>query len=196
MCGVADRIGAHRAGNGRCRTGMWRVPIKPLPTGHVVLESSPGRCVGSAGRFTSFASFGLEKAHTNIYAPISSSSINHRRNVILRKYCGNAGLFRQKHRGSPGGSTNQPGVETRYIHLAMRRHKSIAKERGKHTSTREMTKTGIWSERDTREASANRGREHSETFVDGSVQFIERWKALKPIPPLADRQLYYVKARD
>src|ERR1700676_500504 len=32
---------------------------------------------------------------------------------------------------------------------------------GKHTSIREMTTTGVWSQRDTREASANRGREES-----------------------------------
>jgi creatinine amidohydrolase len=61
---------------------------------------------------------------------------------------------------------------------------------GKHTSTREMSKTGVWSERDTREASADRGRLESEAYVDASVQFIERWKALKPLEPLADRRDY------
>jgi creatinine amidohydrolase len=64
------------------------------------------------------------------------------------------------------------------------------KETGKHTSTREMTKTGVWSERDTREASAERGRQDSEAFVDASVQFIERWKTLKPLRPLAERRAY------
>ncbi len=64
------------------------------------------------------------------------------------------------------------------------------KETGKHTSTREMTKTGVWSERDTREASADLGRQDSEAFVDASVQFIERWKALKPLKPLAERKAY------
>ena len=64
------------------------------------------------------------------------------------------------------------------------------KETGKHTSTREMTKTDVWSERDTREASADLGRENSEAFVDASVQFIERWKALKPLKPLAERSGY------
>jgi creatinine amidohydrolase len=49
---------------------------------------------------------------------------------------------------------------------------------GKDTSTREMTQTGVWSERDTREASAEIGREESEAFVASSVQFIERWRAL------------------
>jgi creatinine amidohydrolase len=64
------------------------------------------------------------------------------------------------------------------------------KDTGKHTSTREMTKTGVWSERDTREATADRGREDSEAFVDASVQFIEHWRVLKPLQPLAERRDY------
>jgi len=64
------------------------------------------------------------------------------------------------------------------------------KDTEKHTSTREMTKTGVWSQRDTREASADRGRQDSEAFVDASVQFIERWKLLKPLKPLAERRNY------
>ncbi len=64
------------------------------------------------------------------------------------------------------------------------------KETGKHTSTREMTKTGVWSERDTRDASADRGRQESEAFVDASVQFIERWRVLKALEPLAERRNY------
>src|SRR5215470_3327246 len=64
------------------------------------------------------------------------------------------------------------------------------KETGKHTSTREMTKTGVWSQQDTREASADRGRQDSEAFVDASVQFIGRWKVLKPLTPLAERRNY------
>jgi creatinine amidohydrolase len=64
------------------------------------------------------------------------------------------------------------------------------RDTGKHTSTREMTRTGVWSDRDTREASADRGREDSEAFVDASVQFIERWRALKPLKPLAERRHY------
>jgi creatinine amidohydrolase len=64
------------------------------------------------------------------------------------------------------------------------------KDTGKLTSTREMTKTGVWSQRDTREASADRGRQDSEAFVDASVQFIERWRVLKPVKPLAERRAY------
>jgi hypothetical protein len=43
---------------------------------------------------------------------------------------------------------------------------------------------------DTREASADRGRQESEAFVDASVQFIERWRVLKPLKPLAERRDY------
>ena len=64
------------------------------------------------------------------------------------------------------------------------------KDTGKQTSTREMTRAGVWSERDTREASAEKGRQDSEIFVDASVQFIERWRVLRPLEPLAERRNY------
>jgi creatinine amidohydrolase len=54
------------------------------------------------------------------------------------------------------------------------------KDTGKHTSTAEMTVTGVWSERDPHEATAEQGRRATEAFVDGAVKFIERWKALRP----------------
>jgi creatinine amidohydrolase len=54
------------------------------------------------------------------------------------------------------------------------------RETGKHTSTREMTATGSWTQRDTREASAEQGRIETEAFVNAAVQFIERWKTLRP----------------
>lgn len=62
------------------------------------------------------------------------------------------------------------------------------KDTGKHTSTREMSTTGVWSERDTKEASAEQGRAEAEAFVAAAVQFIERWKTLRPLQPLAERQ--------
>ena len=62
------------------------------------------------------------------------------------------------------------------------------KETGKHTSTREMSTTGVWSERDTWEASADQGRAETESFVSAAVQFIERWRVLRPLQPLAERQ--------
>ena len=57
------------------------------------------------------------------------------------------------------------------------------KETGKHTSAAEMSATGVWSERDPREASAEQGRRATEAFVDGAVKFIEKWKALRPNAP-------------
>lgn len=62
------------------------------------------------------------------------------------------------------------------------------KETGKHTSTREMTATGVWSLRDTREATLQAGREATEAFVNAAIAFIEKWKTLRPLAPLADRQ--------
>jgi creatinine amidohydrolase len=59
---------------------------------------------------------------------------------------------------------------------------------GKHTSTGEMTATGVWSERDTRESSAEQGRVQAESFVAAAVRFIERWKVLTPMRPLSERQ--------
>jgi creatinine amidohydrolase len=55
-----------------------------------------------------------------------------------------------------------------------------AKETGKHTSTREMTSTGIWSEVDPSLASAERGKAYVDAFVHASVQFIDTWKRLEP----------------
>jgi creatinine amidohydrolase len=60
----------------------------------------------------------------------------------------------------------------------------------KHTSTREMTATGVWSERDTHEATAEAGRQANDRMVASAVQFIERWKSLRPLEPLSKRQQY------
>jgi hypothetical protein len=51
-----------------------------------------------------------------------------------------------------------------------------------------MTATGVWSERDTRESTAAQGRAQVEGFVTAAVQFIERWKVLRPMQPLSERQ--------
>jgi len=64
------------------------------------------------------------------------------------------------------------------------------KDTGKHTSTREMTRTGVWSDRDTRDASAEQGRRVNEAFVEAAVQFIEQWRNLKPLEPLSKRRAY------
>jgi creatinine amidohydrolase len=55
------------------------------------------------------------------------------------------------------------------------------KETGKHTSTSEMSATGVWSQRDPHEATAEQGRRATEAFVEGAVRFIERWKTLRPL---------------
>jgi creatinine amidohydrolase len=55
-----------------------------------------------------------------------------------------------------------------------------AEETGKHTSTREMTATGVWSVRDPKRASAEQGRLNTDAFVTAAVKFIERWKELRP----------------
>jgi creatinine amidohydrolase len=55
------------------------------------------------------------------------------------------------------------------------------KETGKHTSTIEMSATGVWSQRDPHEATAEQGRRTTEAFVEGAVRFIERWKTLRPL---------------
>jgi creatinine amidohydrolase len=60
-----------------------------------------------------------------------------------------------------------------------------AKETGKHTSTREMSSTGVWSNRDPKEATAEEGRRVTEAFVTGAVQVIERWNALRPRTPVS-----------
>jgi creatinine amidohydrolase len=55
------------------------------------------------------------------------------------------------------------------------------KATGKGTSTAEMSTTGVWSERDPREATAAQGRQATQNFVDAAVQFIDRWKQLRPL---------------
>src|SRR6185312_9734482 len=56
-----------------------------------------------------------------------------------------------------------------------------AKSTGKHTSTREMTDTGSWSELDPKLATAAQGRAEAEGFVSAAVEFIEAWKKLRPM---------------
>ena len=56
-----------------------------------------------------------------------------------------------------------------------------AKETGKQTSTAEMSQTGVWSERNPREATAEQGRRATEAFVEAAVRFIDRWKELRPM---------------
>jgi creatinine amidohydrolase len=56
-----------------------------------------------------------------------------------------------------------------------------AKETGKRTSAREISTTGVWSERDPKEATLERGKAEAEAFVDAAVRFIARWNELRPL---------------
>lgn len=55
-----------------------------------------------------------------------------------------------------------------------------AKDTGKGTSTREMSDTGTWGVRDPKEATAAQGRADTDRFVEAAVQFIGRWRQLRP----------------
>ena len=44
-----------------------------------------------------------------------------------------------------------------------------------------MTPTGVWSVADIHLANAALGKAETDVFVDASVQFIERWKKLRPL---------------
>jgi creatinine amidohydrolase len=83
----------------------------------------------------------------------------------------------------PGVIARDPAATSVFLAEALK-----PKTTGKHTSTREMTATGVWSERDTRESTAAQGRAQVEGFVTAAVQFIERWKVLRPMQPLSERQ--------
>ena len=56
-----------------------------------------------------------------------------------------------------------------------------AEATGEPTSTREMTDTGAWPERNPSAASAATGKAQVDAIVSASVQFIERWKQLRPM---------------
>jgi creatinine amidohydrolase/Fe(II)-dependent formamide hydrolase-like protein len=56
-----------------------------------------------------------------------------------------------------------------------------AKETGKKTSAAEMSTTGVWGIGDLKTASAEKGKNETENFVNAAVQFIERWKVLRPL---------------
>ena len=57
-----------------------------------------------------------------------------------------------------------------------------AEETGKKTSASEMSSTGVWGIGDLKQSSAETGRREAEGFVDAAVQFIEKWKTLRPQP--------------
>ena len=46
---------------------------------------------------------------------------------------------------------------------------------GKKTSSAEMSKTGVWGERDPKEATVKRGRDNTDRMVEAAVKFIDQW---------------------
>lgn len=58
-----------------------------------------------------------------------------------------------------------------------------AKETGKHTSSAEMSSTGVWGVRDPKESTAARGAASSQSTVNAAVKFIDRWNELRPYKP-------------
>jgi creatinine amidohydrolase len=68
------------------------------------------------------------------------------------------------------------------------------KETDKNTSTAEMSPTGVRSERNPREATAERGRRDVEVFVDVAVRFIDRWTFGRCSAPELGRQPTTVSA--
>ena len=55
------------------------------------------------------------------------------------------------------------------------------KNTGKGTSAIEMSSTGVWGTRNPTESTSERGRRNTQSFVDASVTFIERWNVLRPV---------------
>lgn len=55
-----------------------------------------------------------------------------------------------------------------------------AKETGKKTSSIEMSPTGVWGERDPKEATLQQGRKSTLDLVHAAVQFIDKWNELRP----------------
>lgn len=55
-----------------------------------------------------------------------------------------------------------------------------AEETGKHTSTREMSTTGVWGVRDLKESSAAQGKASVDNMVQAAVKFIDKWNQLRP----------------
>lgn len=56
-----------------------------------------------------------------------------------------------------------------------------AAETGKRTSSAEMSTTGVWGERDPKEATAARGAASTRRMIEAAVQFIDRWNELVPL---------------
>jgi creatinine amidohydrolase len=76
----------------------------------------------------------------------------------------------------PEVTTGDPAATLVFLAEALK-----AESTGKGTSTKDMTTAGVWSARDVRAATAERGRQDAEAWVAAAVAFIDRWKQLRPI---------------
>lgn len=56
-----------------------------------------------------------------------------------------------------------------------------AAETGKHTSSAEMSTTGVWGTRDPKEATIARGEKNLQDLVEATVAFIDRWNTMVPL---------------
>lgn len=58
-----------------------------------------------------------------------------------------------------------------------------AEETGKHTSSAEMSSTGVWGMRDPKESTVKRGADETERSTKAAVAFIDKWNKLRPYSP-------------
>lgn len=56
-----------------------------------------------------------------------------------------------------------------------------AEETGKKTSSAEMSKTGVWGERDPKESTTKRGEDNTKVLIAAAVKFIDKWNVLSKV---------------
>lgn len=56
-----------------------------------------------------------------------------------------------------------------------------AEETGKKTSSAEMSKTGVWGERDPKESTLKRGEDNTKAIIAAAVKFIDKWNELSRV---------------
>lgn len=56
-----------------------------------------------------------------------------------------------------------------------------AEETGKKTSSAEMSKTGVWGERDPKESTVKRGEDNTKALIAAAVKFIDKWNELSRV---------------
>lgn len=56
-----------------------------------------------------------------------------------------------------------------------------AKETGKKTSSKQMSTTGVWGERDPRESTTKKGEDNTKNLINAAVAFIDKWNTLTEV---------------